>query len=261
MAAAQGLRMGLHMIAPEGLGEVAQGCDLAALVCDAAQGAGWTMADGDVVVLAQKIVSKAEGRVRRLSDVVPSPRAIELAEVTAKDARLVELVLSESAEVVRVKRGVLVVAHRRGWVMANAGVDQSNLPGGEDDAVLLLPENPDASAATLRAAILARTGARVGVVIADSFGRAWRMGVTGVALGSAGFQALEDWRGRQDREGRDLAHTEIARADEIAAAAGLLMGQADEGRPLVLMRGAPIVLSETATAADLVRPKAEDLFR
>lgn len=252
---------GLHMIAPGGIGEIAQGCDLAAVICMAASDAGWTLGDGDVVVLAQKIVSKAEGRTRRLSETAPSPRAVELADATGKDARLVELILSESAEVVRMKRGVLVVAHKRGWVMANAGIDQSNLPGGEDEAVLLLPEDPDASAMRLREAILARTGARLGVVIADSFGRAWRMGVTGVALGSAGFEALEDWRGRQDREGRDLAHTEIARADEIAAAAGLLMGQANEGRPVVLMRGVPITMSDAATAADLVRPKAEDMFR
>jgi coenzyme F420-0:L-glutamate ligase/coenzyme F420-1:gamma-L-glutamate ligase len=250
----------LQMLAPQGIGEITPNCDLVGLICVAARSAGWTLADHDVIVLAQKIVSKAEGRTRSLAGTEPSAEAIELARQTHKDPRVVELILEESDEIVRQKPGVMVVAHKRGWVMANAGIDQSNITDG-DETVLLLPEDPDRSAAKIRDAIRARTGASVAVVIADSFGRAWRRGTTGVALGSAGFEALEDWRGRTDRHGRVLAHTEIARADEIAAAAGLLMGQANEGRPLLFMRGAPIALSETSTAADLIRPKAEDMFR
>ncbi|MBN9478816.1 MAG: coenzyme F420-0:L-glutamate ligase [Bordetella sp.] len=248
------------MLAPQGIGEITRGCDLARLILDAAGGSDWIFADNDVVVLAQKIVSKAEGRTRRLGDIQPSRAATELAGKTFKDARLVELMLQESDEIVRQKPGVVVVAHRRGWIMANAGIDQSNIAGG-DETILLLPEDPDQTAASLREAVRAATGALVGVVIADSFGRAWRKGTTGVSLGSAGFEALEDWRGLADRHGRVLAHTEIARADEIAAAAGLLMGQADEGRPLLFMRGVPIRPSDTGASADLIRPKAEDMFR
>lgn len=250
----------LRMAAAHGIGEITQGCDLSQEIIDAATRSNWILADGDVVVVAQKIISKAEGRVVQINDVQPSPTAIDLATATHKDPRIVELILSESSEVVRQKPGVIVVAHNRGWVMANAGIDQSNLQDS-DSAVLLLPLDPDASAHALRHDIKAATGADVGVVIADSFGRAWRKGTTGVALGSSGFEALEDWRGEVDRYGRTLAHTEIARADELATAAGLLMGQAHEGRPVVFIRGAPLRPSETAIAADLVRTKSEDMFR
>lgn len=249
------------MTALPGLPEVMAGDDLVALVCAAVEAAGLAFEDGDVVVLAQKIVSKSEGRHLDLNTVTPSPEASALAARTRKDARLVEVVLSQSEEVLRSKPGVLVVAHRKGWIMANAGIDQSNLPGGEQETVLLLPDDPDASARAFRDGVGQRTGARVHVVIADSFGRAWRLGVVGVAIGAAGFETLEDWRGRPDREGRPLAHTEIGRADEIAAAAGLLMGQAGEGRPVVLIRGLALTPSEHASAADLIRPAHEDLFR
>lgn len=250
----------LRMVAAEGIGEIAQGHDLAQEVLDAAKRSNWFFQDGDVVVIAQKIVSKAEGRVLRPETVTPSPQAQALATATYKDPHIVELILGESDEVVRQKPGVIVVAHKRGWVMANAGIDQSNLQDS-DHTVLLLPVDPDNSARIIHDGITAATGAQTGVIIADSFGRAWRKGTTGVALGSAGIEALEDWRGLSDRYGRTLAHTEIARADELATAAGLLMGQADEGRPVVFVRGAPVRLSTTATAADLVRPKAEDMFR
>ncbi len=249
------------MIAPEGIAEVRSADRLGTLVHEAATRSGWTLSDGDVVVVAQKIVSKAEGRIARLDAMTPSPLARDLAAATRKDPRLVQLVLDQSDEVLRARAGVMVVAHRRGWVMANAGIDQSNVPDADDDVVLLLPENPDASARALRDELAALTGADVCVVIADSFGRAWRMGVVGVAIGASGFETVECWRGRRDRQGRELAHTEVARADEIAAAAGLLMGQADEGRPLVLMRGLTVRSSETADASDLVRPAAEDMFR
>lgn len=250
----------LRMIAAEGIGEIRPGHDIALEVLNAAERSEWAFKDGDVVVIAQKIVSKAEGRTVRPETVPPSPRARELAAATHKDPNIVELILNESDEVVRQKPGVVVVAHKRGWVMANAGIDQSNIQDS-DTSVLLLPLDPDGSARAIRERIHTATGARTGVIIADSFGRAWRKGTTGVALGSAGIEALEDWRGLKDRYGRTLAHTEIARADELAAAAGLLMGQADEGRPIAFIRGAPVRLSDTACGADLVRPKAEDMFR
>lgn len=259
--AAQDAAGSVVMTALDGLPEVVAGDDLVTLVCRAVVQAGLALRDGDVLVLAQKIVSKSEGRRLDLTSVTPSPQAQALAERTHKDPRLVEAVLSQSEAVLRAKPGVLVVSHRKGWVMANAGIDQSNLPGAEANSVLLLPENPDASARALRAEIRTRLGVEVCVVIADSFGRAWRLGVVGVAIGSAGFEALEDWRGRLDRQDRPLAHTDIARADEIAAAAGLLMGQAGEGRPVVLMRGLVLTDSDHGSAADLIRPAHEDMFR
>lgn len=250
----------LRMVAAAGIGEISQGHDLTLEILDAAKRSDWDFQDSDVIVIAQKIVSKAEGRSLRPDAVTPSHRAQKLAAATHKDPHLIELILSESDEVVRQKPGVIVVAHKRGWVMANAGIDQSNLIDS-DVAVLMLPVDPDASARTIHEGIHTSTGKHTGVIIADSFGRAWRKGTTGVALGSAGIEALEDWRGLTDRYGRTLAHTEIARADELATAAGLLMGQADEGRPVVFIRGAPVRMSNTSTAADIVRPKAEDMFR
>ncbi len=215
-------------------------------------------------MLAQKIVSKAEGRLVRLADVTPSDEAVRLAEETGKDPRLVELILRESTHVVRVRPGrpgVIVVEHRRGWVHANAGIDQSNVVAGEPGAhALLLPEDPDRSAATLRTTLRERTGRNVGVLINDSAGRAWRIGTCGIALGSAGITTLEDLRGEPDLFGRRLEVSVVGRADELAAAASLVMGQADEATPAVLVRG----LAEEdvpATAADLIRPAAEDLFR
>jgi coenzyme F420-0:L-glutamate ligase/coenzyme F420-1:gamma-L-glutamate ligase len=248
----------LNLMALPGIPEVAAGADLAALLLDALGRAGKALQAADVLVVAQKIVSKAEGRLVRLADIAPSPRARELAEATGKDARLVELMLRESREVVRAKPGVLIVEHRLGLVMANAGIDESNVPVA--DAALLLPEDPDASARRMREQLMRACGTDFGVVINDSFGRAWRNGVAGVAIGVAGIPALVDLRGRADRGGRALRITQVAAADEIAAAASLLMGQSDEGSPAVLVRGFPYERRE-GTAAELIRPRAEDFFR
>ena len=242
---------------------VRPGDDLATLTLGALAAGGERLADGDVLVLAQKIVSKAEGRIVDLATVVPGPRAVALAAETDKDARVVELVLRESRAVVRHRKGVLVVEHRSGVVLANAGIDASNVApadGEGGERVLLLPADADAAAAALRARIRALTGADIAVVINDSLGRAWRNGTVGAALGSAGIDALKDLNGRPDLFGRPLKATQVGLADELAAAASLVMGQADEGRPVVLIRGAPYGPGEGA-ARDLVRDPAQDLFR
>ena len=251
----------LRLIALPGIPEVERGADLVRLMVSAVELAGTTLQAGDVVVVAQKIVSKAEGRCVSLAAVEPSARAHELARATGKDPRLVELVLRESHEVLRTKPGVMIVEHRLGLVMANGGIDQSNVPGAEgDDMALLLPEYPDASAQRMRQGLREAAGCDVGVVINDSFGRAWRNGVAGVAIGVAGIAALVDLRGSPDREGRVLRVTQLAAADELAAAASLVMGQADEGCPAVLARGFPYRARE-GSAHELVRPRAEQLFR
>lgn len=250
-----------QLSAVRGLKPIERGDDLAALIAAAFAENDLALREGDVVVVAQKIVSKSEGRLVDLATVAPSPRAIALAGEVGKDPRLVEAILSESVRVVRKRPGLLIVEHRLGFVMANAGVDQSNVAAPDErQCVLLLPENPDASAASLRERLRMLTGASVGVVINDSFGRAWRRGTVGVALGVAGLPALIDLRGRLDLFGRTLEVSVIGFADEIAAAASLLMGQADEGRPVVLVRG--LAWSASASpAASLVRPAEEDLFR
>ncbi len=244
--------------------EVRAGDDLAALLLERLRESSWTLRDADVVVLAQKVVSKAEGRRVNLAEIVPSQRALALAEQVQKDPRLVELILSESKRVVRAAKDVLIVEHRLGFIMANAGIDQSNVGTGSDrerdEYALLLPLDPDASAARVRAALEAGTGRAVGVIINDSFGRPWRVGTVGVAIGVAGWPATLDLRGRPDRYGRALRVTVVGHADEIAAAASLLMGQSDEGRPVVVLRG----LAAGAAVSDaraLLRPPAEDLFR
>ena len=253
----------LAVVALDGVPEVAPGDDLATLALDALRAAGERLQDGDVLAAAQKVVSKAEGRYADLAAVTPSARARELAAAVDKDPRLVELILGESREVLRHRPGVLIVVHRRGYVLANAGIDASNVdPGRGAEPVLLLPEDADRSAAALRDALERRTGARVAVVVNDSLGRAWRMGTVGVALGSSGLPALLDLRGRPDMYGRALRVTEVGLADEIAAAASLAMGQGAERRPLVLLRGLAHVAGGAAGAArDLVRPPALDLFR
>lgn len=250
----------LRLVALPGIPLVREGDDLATLILAAIARAGERLADGDVLVVAQKIVSKSEGRTVRLSSVVPSGRAAELARATGKDPRLVELILSESAEVVRHAREVIVVAHRLGYVMANAGIDQSNVDHEGGECALLLPRDPDASSAALRARLAERTGADVGVIVNDSHGRAWRNGTVGVALGVAGLPGLLDLRGRPDLFDRKLRITEVGLADELAAAASLLMGQADEGRPVVLVRGVPHPRRD-GSARELVRARERDLFR
>jgi coenzyme F420-0:L-glutamate ligase/coenzyme F420-1:gamma-L-glutamate ligase len=240
---------------------VRPGDDLAALIITACERSALAPADGDVVVVAQKIVSKAEGRYLDLAEVRPSARAASLAAEVGKDPRLVEVILRESRRVVRHRPGVLIVEHRLGSVMANAGVDRSNVdPQMGAEPVLLLPRDPDASAAALRARLAARFQSELAVVITDSWGRAWRRGTVGVALGAAGLPALMDLRGRPDLFGHDLRVTQTGFADEIASAASLVMGQADEARPVVLVRGLAWAGAD-AVAAALIRAADEDLFR
>lgn len=240
--------------------EVGPGCRLGAVIAAALRGSGLQPQPDDVLVVAQKIVPKAEGRFRHLPEVPVSDRARELADVTGKDPRVVELVLAESTEVVRAAKNILIVRHRLGFVMAQAGIDHSNLP--DDQTVLLLPQDPDASAAELRARLAREFGHAQGpgVIVSDSFGRPWRMGTTNVAIGAAGVAALWDRRGEADRHGRTLEITQVAWADAIAGAAGLLMGEGAEGIPAVLVRGLPRVATDRP-ARDLVRPMAQDLFR
>jgi coenzyme F420-0:L-glutamate ligase/coenzyme F420-1:gamma-L-glutamate ligase len=240
---------------------VQRGDDLAAIILRGLREANITLADGDVLVLAQKIVSKAEGRMVRLLDVTPSPRAEELARQCGKDARFCEVVLWDTREVLRVRQGLIVVETRHGWVCANAGIDRSNVaPHGEDDWVLRLPEDADRSARGLRARLRQATGADVGVIVDDTHGRAWRNGAVGVAIGVAGVPAIEDLRGRVDLFGYHLQVTTIGLADQIAAAASIVQGQADEGRPVIHVRGVPLVGGE-GSAREIVREKELDLFR
>lgn len=243
------------------LPEIRPGDDLAALLGDALAAQGVPPADRDVLVVSQKIVSKAEDRYVDLERVTVSRRARLLAQATGKDARELEVILGESRRVVRARPGLIICEHRTGVVMANAGVDRSNIgPGRGGSSVLLLPRDADASAAALGLALARRFGVAPAVIVSDSAGRAWRNGVTALALGASGLPALLDRRGAPDRQGRVLEVTEIALADEIAAAAALVMGEADEGVPAVLVRGldwraAPL------PAASLVRPAELDLFR
>lgn len=237
------------------------GDDLASIIAAALRRAAIEPRAGDVLVVAQKAVSKAEGRYLDLADVRPSARAREIAEATGKDDRLVEAILSESEEVLRIGRHVVIVAHRLGYVMANAGIDESNIPHPAGRAqVLLLPVDPDASAALLRSRLEEVFGTSLGVVVNDSFGRAWRHGVTGVALGAAGVPSLQNLVGEPDLFGRAMRVTEVAVADELAAGASLLMGQSDEGLPVIHVRGLGIT-APSRPARDLVRDKAHDLFR
>lgn len=243
-----------------GLPEVLPGMDLAALLRESMAHAGLSFAPGDVLLVGQKIISKAEGRFVDLASVEPGARARELALACRKDARLVELVLRESTEVLRCAPNVLIVRHRHGFVVANAAIDQSNVPG--EDRALLLPSDPDASARRLRAALERPGEPAPAVIVTDSFGRAWRQGVLGTAIGSAGVWALLDRRGEPDRDGRRLQVTQMAIADALAAAACLLMGEAAEGTPVVLARGLPeAFLGGAQGATALLRPVSEDLFR
>ncbi|HWP26312.1 MAG TPA: coenzyme F420-0:L-glutamate ligase [Xanthobacteraceae bacterium] len=250
-----------RLIALPGLPLVKPGDDLAEIIAAALRAADERLQDGDVLVVAQKIVSKAEGRLVRLATVQPSARAQELARVAGKDPRIVELILRESTEVVRCRRNVLIVSHRLGFVTANAGIDLSNVEqeDAQDSTALLLPEDPDASCAALRSRLRSITGADVAVIINDSHGRAFRNGTVGVAIGASGLAALVDRRGEPDLFGRLLQTTEVGLADEIAAAASMLMGQAREGRPVVLIRGLFFRRAE-GSARELIRPKEQDLF-
>lgn len=247
-----------HVI--EGLPMVRAHDDLAALL---AVGLGRTarpLGDGDVLVVAQKIVSKAEGRLIPLASVTPGPEAVALARDTDKDPRLVQLILEESSGVMRKKPGVLIMRHRLGFVGAHAGIDQSNIEHEGGECALLLPVDPDASARQLRSDLHRLTGHRLGVIIADSMNRAWRLGTIGGAIGSAGLTVLDDLRGTQDIFGRELKVTVINRVDSLAATATLLMGESVQRTPAVLIKGLPAEDS-TQCARDLVRPLAEDMFQ
>lgn len=251
----------LELIALENVPLVNAGDDLAGIVVEALARSGLTLTEHDVLVVAQKIVSKSEGRLIRLATVEPSPRAREISRIADKDPRLVEIILGESREVLRVRTGVIIVEDVRGLVLANAGVDASNANAdGGDESVLLLPADPDASAARLRTELRARAGLDIGIVINDSIGRAWRNGTIGTAIGVSGLPGLLDLRGERDLFGRKLRTTDLGLADEIAAAASLLMGQAGEGRPLVLARGVPYG-RRGGTARELLRQNSLDLFR
>lgn len=244
-----------------GIGEIEPATALDALFAERLVALSLTpFEQGDILVVTQKIVSKAEGRFVDLSSVRPGPEAFRLADITRKDPRLVELVLDESSEVLRAVPHVLITRHRCGHIMANAGIDRSNLGSRGDDLALLLPVDADASAEKLRSGLSSLFGQAPAVVLADSFGRPWRMGVVGVAVGAAGLPALIDKRGEHDRDGRMLEVTQIALADMAATAAGLAMGEGAEGVPAALIRGA-IWPDGARPAADLVRPLEEDLFR
>lgn len=239
------------------------GADLAQVVLRAVQRADIRLQEADILVFAQKIVSKAEGRLVNLVEVTPSPRAVELSESIGKDARLIELILKESKEVLRTRPGTIIVEHRLGFVCANAGIDHSNVAGeadSQDEWVLLLPEDPDASARELRRRFEEASGVKLGVMIIDSHGRAWRNGTVGVAIGLSGLPGLVDLRGQADLFGFRLRITQVGAADELAAGASLVMGQVAEATPVVHVRGFPYTLRE-ASFGELVRPLDQDLFR
>lgn len=242
---------------------IGPGDDLAEIILQALDKAAIALQDGDILVLTQKIVSKAEGRMVHLATVTPSAQALELARRVEKDPRLVEVILRESKAVLRIRPGTIIVEHRLGFVCASAGVDHSNVRAESSAAqewVLLLPEDPDASARDLRRRLEAESGIRLGVLIIDSHGRAWRLGTVGVAIGLAGLPALADLRGIADLFDYRLQITQVGVADELAAAASLVMGQAAEGTPVVHARGFPYPLRE-ATLGELLRPIEQDMFR
>ena len=248
----------IEIIPLTGIPLIQPGHDLARLLGDAIARSGG-LRDRDVLVIAQKIVSKAEGRYVDLDQITPSPRAIEIARQCDKDPRLIEVILSESVEVVRLRPGLIITRHRLGFVSANAGVDRSNVAPEGIDRVLLLPIDPDRSAAHIRAALSDRFGVDPAVIIADSHGRPHRLGTVGVAIGLSGLPGVEDWRGRKDLFGYTLQHTEVGLADQIASAATLLLGQAAESIPAVIVRGVPFEQRE-GSAREINRPAEMDLF-
>jgi coenzyme F420-0:L-glutamate ligase/coenzyme F420-1:gamma-L-glutamate ligase len=251
----------LTIIGLRGVPIVQAGDDLAAITLAACETTDVALADSDVIVVAQKIVSKSEGRFVEVASVTPSERAIALAAETQKDPRFVEIVLSESRRIVRHRPNLIVAEHRLGFVMANAGIDHSNVgPDDGKERVLLLPLDPDASALALQQQLMQRTGKRIAIIISDSFGRPWRRGTAGIAIGAAGLPSVIDWRGQPDLFGRKLEVTETGFADEIAAAASLVQGQAAEATPIVVVRGLSWSAPE-APAAAIVRPPEHDLFR
>ncbi|HAX68648.1 MAG TPA: coenzyme F420-0:L-glutamate ligase [Anaerolineae bacterium] len=255
--------MSLTLTSLKNIPLIRRGDHLADIILKSLHESNQELQDDDILVLAQKIISKAEGRMVNLASIHPSPRAIQLGEETEKDPRVVELMLQESSEVLRSRKGVIVVEHKLGFVCANAGIDHSNVMGAGDsneEFVLLLPEDPDTSAKQLRDQILQSTGKRIGVMIIDSHGRAWRNGTVGICIGLSGIPALVDERGWHDLFGYTLKATIVAVADELAAAASLMMGQAAEGTPVVHVRGFPYPLGE-GSLGEIIRPKELDMFR
>jgi coenzyme F420-0:L-glutamate ligase/coenzyme F420-1:gamma-L-glutamate ligase len=252
----------ISILALQTIPSIQAGDDLADAIRGALEREALALSDGDIVVVAQKIVSKAEGRIRRLEGIVPSARAEELHEITGKDPRLIELMLQESVAVIRAAPNLLILEHRLGHIMANAGMDRSNVDADvfDEDVVLLLPENPDRSARRIRDRLSAMLKTHLGVVISDSFGRPWRLGTVGVAIGVTGPASVIDRRGDPDLFGRALQVTEIGHADAIASAAVLAMGEGSEGRPVVILRGLDWQESGQ-TARDALRPRESDVFR
>lgn len=239
---------------------IQQGDDLAAIIVKSVRQSRLSLKDGDVLVVAQKIVSKAEGRMVNLKEVTPSPQAIELAEQSGKDARSCEVLLWDTREIIRVRPGVIIVETNHGWVCANAGIDRSNVGPYDEGWVLRLPEDADLSASRLRARLLELTGRDIAIVINDTHGRAWRNGAVGVAIGVSGVPALDDLRGQPDLFGNEMQSTVVGLADELASAASLLQGQTNEGVPVVHVRGLRR-RDESGSAREIVRPKEQDLFR
>ncbi len=251
----------LEIFAPTGIPLIGRGADLVEIIFRALDDNGERLLPGDIVILAQKIVSKSEDRYADLADVKPSEAAMALAREAGKDPRLVELILRESRAVLRHRPGVIVVEHRLGFIVANAGIDASNVRDGTADRfVLLLPADPDRSAADMRTRFAAKCGGDIGVIINDSIGRAWRNGAVGTCLGSAGLSAHHDLRGSPDLFGRALMASTMGLSDELSSAASLLQGQGNEARPVVIVRGYRWSVSDQ-TAKDLIRPVDEDMFR
>ncbi|MBL4800450.1 MAG: coenzyme F420-0:L-glutamate ligase [Emcibacter sp.] len=258
----------LSILALSHIPMINRGDDLGNIILDGLIADGFQLEAGDVIILAQKIVSKAEGRVVDLTTVTPSPKAVELAHTVDKDPRLVELILRESSEVVRTRKGVLIVAHKLGFILANAGIDHSNVDqGGKDkedmnqeENILLLPEDPDTSCQKIRDTLTTATGIDIPVMIIDSIGRAWRNGTVGISIGISGLPGVIDLRGEPDLAGTPLQTSELGYADEVAAAASLMMGQGNEGCPVIVMRGLPYG-RRNGHASELIRPREMDLFR
>lgn len=250
----------MQLIALKDLPEFLPGDSVAGIIEQALHKQGLALENGDIIAIAQKIISKAEGRYRFIDEVQAEKWAKNLASKCDKDPRLVQLIIDESDEVLRIRKGVIVVQHKLGYVHANAGIDRSNLPKSERERVLLLPENPDASSQAIREHLQAAFSVSLGVLINDSAGRAWRNGTVGFAIGTAGFEPLVNMVGQKDRAGRELEVTEVAVADELAAAASFIMGQADESCPVVIIRGAKANLGDYPSSV-LIRDKSMDLFR
>lgn len=250
----------LQLIPIPGLPLIRPGDNLARLIFEATQEAELTLTGNDIVVIAQKVVSKAEGRFVRLAEVTPSARGQELAEITGKPAELVEVILWDTIEIIRARPGLLIVEHKLGFISANAGLDHSNV-SAEPDTLLRLPDDPDASARIIRQHLAELSGAAPPVLIIDSHGRPWRQGTVGVVIGLSGMAPVQDLRGAPDLFSKPLRYTDVGFTDQIAAAASLLLGQAAEGCPVVVVRGLSFTLDEQAKAADVLRPKETDVFR